>query len=191
MSKPLCSQPLPMRARLFFIPAAVAAGVGLRPTDAWASYDFLTQEEAQQLIFPGATFTPAHFEMTDAQIGAIERDSGGARVWRRQVKLWKTSTGGWFYLDQVLGRDDRITYALGLDADGKIVGIEILVCDGGYTHVREDEWRKHFIGARRGEGDLSNRIPIISGVTLSCEHITEGVKRLLSVHGVIVTARPS
>jgi hypothetical protein len=174
---------LAMRARLFLVPALAFAPLRAR------AYDFLTQEQAQALLFPKARLTPAQFVMTDAQVVALQRAAEGAPIWHRTVKVWKVSTGGWFFIDQVLGREDRITYALGLDSAGKVTGIEILVCDGGYTQVREPAWLAHFAGARLGDGSLSTQVPIISGVTLSSEHVIEGVRRLLAVHALFLAQR--
>ena len=149
--------------------------------------NFLTVQEAQQLIFPGATFTPADLTLTDDQATAISRTSG-VTVYRNQVKMWKVSTGGWFFLDQVPGRDDRITYALGINPDGSIKAIEILVCDAGYTQVR-GQWRRNFVGRRHARVHLSKEIPNISGSTLSVAHISDGVTKLLAIHALHVAPR--
>jgi hypothetical protein len=92
------------------------------------------------------------------------------------VRAWKVSTGGWFILDQVMGRDDRVTYAIGLDQDGTVRGIEILVCVAGYDGIRRPGWRSQFVGKKSPN---FNDIASISGATLSAMHIAEGVKRTL------------
>src|SRR5690242_4022977 len=107
-----------MRFELLFLPAIVVSAPA-------AAEDFLTVPQAQALIFPNATLTPSDFVLSDAQIATLKKETG-VPLWRRQIKLWKVSTGGWFFLDQVIGRDDRVTYAVGLDAQGAVKGIEIL-----------------------------------------------------------------
>jgi hypothetical protein len=47
-------------------------------------------------------------------------------VRNRTLTVWRVSTGGWFIVDQVIGRHDNIPYALALEADGGVRGIEIL-----------------------------------------------------------------
>jgi hypothetical protein len=95
------------------------------------------------------------------------------------------SGGGWFFLDQVFGRDDRITYAIGLDANGAVKGLEILVCESGYEGVRSPRWLGQFDGVTQSTAaGLGERIANISGTTLSVNHITEGVRRVLATHSL-------
>lgn len=171
--------------RFVMVPAAVLTASSLSAPAAAAT--FLSLEEAQQLIFPGARFAPADLALTDEQANVVSRMSG-VTVYRNQVKMWKVSGGGWFFLDQVPGRDDRITYALGLNPDGSIKAIEILVCDAGYTQVR-GAWRRNFVGRRHARVHLSKEIPNISGSTLSVAHISDGVTKLLAIHALYVAPR--
>jgi hypothetical protein len=162
-------------------PAYVAAAIAAAPAQA---ANYLTVQEAQELIFPGAEFTPADLTLTDEQVDELSRVSG-TTVYRNQVKLWKVSTGGWFFLDQVPGRDDRITYAVGLNSDGSVKGVEILVCVAEYDQVR-GSWRQHFHGRRFSRVHLSKEIPNISGVTMSVAHLTDGITRILATYALFV-----
>src|SRR5579872_449237 len=92
------------------VPAIIAAA----PVAAHAD-NFLSLDQAQALMFPGATFTPSDFVLSDDQMTQLIKETQ-APLFRRQVKVWRVSSGGWFFLDQVIGRDDRITFAVGLDA---------------------------------------------------------------------------
>ena len=91
---------------------------------------------------------------------------------------------GWFFIDQVIGKHELITYALGLNADGSVRQfqiIEYLEADG--SQVRYPNWRDQFIGKTvesllRIDSDIAN----ISGATLSARHVTDGIKRLLFLH---------
>ena len=125
---------------------------------------YLSVEQAQQAIFPGATFVPS---------GA----NGDARIWR-------VAGGGWFFTDRVVGKHDLITYALGLDAGGKVRAIEILEYREAYGYeVRTANWRGQFAGKSAADPlQLGDDIRNISGATLSCRHVTAGVKRLLSLY---------
>lgn len=146
---------------------------------------YLTVEQAQQAIFPGSAVTPFGITLTPDQQKNIESRSG-VRVRSRDLKVWKVSGGGWFLLDEVLGKHEYITYALGLSGGGTVKQIEILDYRETYGYeVREVTWRRQFIGKTiqaplKLDGDIRN----ISGATLSSRHITEGVKRLLATYEV-------
>lgn len=171
---------MPSRFHLLLVPPALIA-----PAVVEAS-SFLTVEEAQQRLFPGANFTPADVVLSAAQVDELLRVSG-APVLRSRVKAWRVSGGGWFVVDQVYGRDDRITYAVGLDARGAVVGIEILVCDPRYQGVRHEAWRAQFAGAEHAGAAVSGlTIANISGSTMSVEHITGGVRRVLATHALFL-----
>src|ERR1700679_1646317 len=108
-----------MRSQVFLIPAAIfASAPSVGATSLWV-------EEAQAAIFPGATFTPNFVKLDQEQFNAIIDDSD-VNVWSRDIKAWKVSTGGWFILDQVRGRDDWITYAIGIGPNGAVKHIEVL-----------------------------------------------------------------
>lgn len=152
---------------------------------------YLTIEQAQALTFSGASFTPDFRTLTDAQMASIEKDSG-VNVRHRQVKVWRASTGGWFIADDVVGKHEYIPFALGLDQAGRVVGIEILEYRESYGHeVREPRWRAQFSGKQHGARlRLDDDIRNISGATLSCRHLTDGVKRLLATYAVVLAQPP-
>ncbi len=172
-----------MRSQFLLVPAAIIASVAAH------AEDYMTVEEAQQAIFPGAKFTPADFTMNEAQVDALIKATN-ATVFRSRVKAWKVSTGGWFFLDQVPGRDDRITYAIGLDEKGEVKSIEILVCLAGWSGVRDGKWRAQFEGkGHRPGANLMAEVANIAGTTLSVEHIVEGVTRMLATHAMYVSGK--
>jgi FMN-binding domain len=146
---------------------------------------YLTVEQAQKGIFPGASFAPLKVTLTAEQQKTIESRSG-VRVRSRELKVWKVSGGGWFIVDEVLGKHEYITYALGISANGAVKQIEILDYRETYGYeVREASWRQQFVGKSaeaplRLDADIRN----ISGATLSSRHITEGVRRLLATYEV-------
>jgi hypothetical protein len=162
------------------IPAAVITA----PLCAYAT-QYLTLEQAQQVIFPGSEFTPAFITINDAQKKEIERRTG-VNVRVRDQRVWRVSTGGFFIVDEVVGKHEFITYATGLNADGSVRQIEIMDYRESYGYeIRNEAWRRQFVGRRDGdllkfEVDIQN----IGGATLSCRHITDGVKRLLALYSV-------
>ena len=169
-----------MRWQFLLVPAALVAS---GPAMAGAYY--LTLEEAQNLLFPGATFTEDFRTLTAQQMRDIFDDSR-VKVRDPQLKVWRVSNGGWFILDHVLGRDDEVAYAVGLDANGGVTGIEILECWEEFAQVRQPEWLAQFKGRHHDQIALEHDIEIASGATLSSHHITEGMIRVLSTYVLVV-----
>ena len=128
-------------------------------TSAFAT-TYLSVEQAQKAIFPGASFTVV-----------------GPGVWH-------VSTGGTFIVDKVVGKHEYITMALGINANGTVKGIEIMQYNESYGYeVRNPAWRAQFVGKSAASTlELNVDIKNISGATLSSKHITDAVKRLLQAH---------
>jgi len=152
-----------------------------------AATTYFTVEQAQQQLLPGQALTPVAVTLTPAQAKAIEQASG-VRVRENALKVWHAANGGWFYVDQVLGKHELITYALALDAQGAVTGVEILDYRETYGGaVRNPKWRAQFTGKKYGaplklDADIVN----LSGATLSSAHVTDGVRRLLATHALVV-----
>ncbi len=147
--------------------------------------NYLSTEQAQQEIFPGKNFTPAFVTLTAAQRKAIGQQSK-VRVRNDQQQVWRVSGGGWFIVDEVIGKHEFITYALGLNADGSVHGIEIMDYRESYgSEIRNPKWRAQFTGkTKEAPLVLDKDIKNISGATLSSRHIADGVRRLLAFHDV-------
>ncbi|HEU4621874.1 MAG TPA: FMN-binding protein, partial [Burkholderiaceae bacterium] len=77
-----------------------------------------------------------------------------------------------------------ITYAAGIDANGAFRNLEVMTYRETYgDEIRNPRWRAQFKGKRVDAAlKLDDDIHNISGATLSCLHVTEGVKRLLALH---------
>ena len=172
-----------MKSRFFLLPLASFVLPG---GSAYATV-YLSIEQAQALIFPGATFQPDTRTLTNEQAKAIEHASG-VNVRSRQLKLWRVSIGGWFIVDEVVGKHEFIPFALGLDDSGALKAIEILEYREAYGgQIREPDWRKQFIGKQAGSKlQLNKTVRNISGATLSCKHITDGVNRLLATYEIVL-----
>ena len=174
-----------MRAEFFLLPAAALVIAG--PVRAEV---FLTVEQAQSLMFPGASFAKDFRTLSDAQAAAIE-EASGANVRSRTLQAWRVSTGGWFIVDEVVGKHDFIPFALGLNADGSVKAVEILEYREAYGgEVRNPKWLAQFTGKKNGARlQLTDDIQNISGATLSSKHITDGVRRLLATYAAILANR--
>jgi len=171
-----------MKSRLLLIPAyALVASAPVFATT------YLSVEQAQALMFPGATMTLAPVTLSDEQAKAIEKASG-VNVLSRELKVWKASTGGWFIADQVVGKHEFIPFALALDAQGAVKDVEILEYRETYGgQVRNEAWRAQFVGKTSASTlKLGDDVKNISGATLSSRHITDGVKRLLATYALVI-----
>ena len=146
---------------------------------------YMDVAQAQKAIFPGKTFTSAPVKLTAAQRKSIEQASR-IRVLHDDQQVWRVGGGGWFIVDEVLGKHEYITYAVGLNADGSVHGVEIMEYRETYgDQVRNPKWLAQFIGKTRAAPlELDRDIRNISGATLSSRHIADGVRRLLAFHDV-------
>ena len=142
---------------------------------------YMTVEQAQRAAFPDATEFAAR--VPDAASLAVP---GAPPGWA--PKVWLARAGGrglgWLLVDQVIGKTELITYAVAVDAHGAVKSVEILdyrEAHGG--EVRLAGWRQQFVGKTGAVlPELNKDIKNISGATLSCRHVTEGVQRLLKVY---------
>lgn len=167
------------------VPAAI---VPLTVCASAQATQYLNTAEAQQALFPNADrFVSQPVKLSAGQRKLVERYSD-VRMRTKQQPVWRVqkddTTIGWFIVDEVYGKHEFITYAVGLDATGAVTGIEIM--DYRETHgsqVRNADWRAQFNGHRYGdELKLGDTVANIGGATLSCKHITEGVRRVLAIY---------
>ena len=175
---------------LIMVPAALLA-----PAPLYAA-EYLTLPQAQQQLFPEADhFVDAAVQLSDDQRKAIEKKSGVRQRWQKQA-VWRAEKAaalvGWFIVDEVVGKHEFITYAVALTPDGKVRGLEILAYreTHGYQ-IRNPEWRAKFVGRSLSDPlKLDDDIPNISGATLSCYNVTNGVKRLLALQQIVLSHGP-
>ena len=141
---------------------------------------YLTGDQARQLIFPSKNFTKVNVVLSKAQMKAI-KSAAKVRVHHSKLNAYKASDGCWFIIDQVYGKHEFIDYAIGLNKDGSIKGVEILTYRESYGHqIRNPKWRTQLHGkALNSPVAIDKDIKNISGATLSCVHIVDGSRRIL------------
>lgn len=173
-----------MRVRLVLAPMVALTAVA--PPALHAAV-YLSVSQAQALMFPGQQLTADFVTLDDAQVKAIERDAH-APVLTREVRAWRASGGGWFLADQVYGKHELIAYAVALDGTGSVQRVEILSYQEAYGgEVRLPAWRAQFVGKHHGDAvRLDDDIRNVSGATISCGHVTDGVRRLLSTWALVL-----
>ena len=171
-------------SRISFLP--LAAVMVCAPAQALV---YLSVEQAQQLMFQGQPLTAMPVTLSPAEIAAIERETG-IKVYAGSLTVWKAASG-YFFVDAVIGKHDLITYALALSADGRVRQVEILEYREAYGgEVRNAHWRGQFVGRHHGDAVQTGRdIQNISGATLSCTHVTDGVRRLLATYAIAIAPR--
>jgi FMN-binding domain len=167
--------------------AVALAGLAVAPVQVVVATEYLSVEAAQKALFPQAdTFTEVVLTLSPAQRDEVAKRAGPQPP-HRSLRVWKAMHGGelagYVFVDEVIGREDFITYAAGIDAAGSLGAVEVLAyreSHGG--EIRSDAWRRQFAG-RDGLGQLRIRADIknIAGATLSCEHVTEGVRWLVAL----------
>ena len=180
------------------MPLAALAVLGAASVQIVIAAEYLSVEAAQKALFPLADgFSELALTLSEAQRAQIA-SLAGTQPPHRSLRIWRASRGGdllgYVLVDEVIGREDFITYAAGLDASGRLTALEVLAyreSHGG--EIRNAAWRHQFAG-RQGLTQLRVRTDIqnIAGATLSCEHVTEGVRWLVALWQVALqgAARP-
>ncbi len=180
-----------MRRRTFL--GALPAGLLISSEAAQATVYF-TGDAVKRSLFPGATrFVDRSVTLSKAQMAGIAKASR-ARVTAPNVIAMDAYSGtnklGTLLIDKVFGKHEFITYAVSLDPAGAVRGIEIMEYRESYgDQIRIPKWRAQFSGKRYGQPlQIDKEIRNISGATLSCVHITDGVRRLLATHALVLAA---
>ncbi len=147
---------------------------------------YLNEKQAAEILFPGIVLNSSWVELTAQDLKTIEKLSGKKWLSSRVRVFWGPAREA-LVIDRVYGKHEFITYAVAINSDGKIKGIEIMEYRETYgSQVCGSEWRKQFIG--KGPGDLlkvERDIKNISGATLSSVHITDGVRRVVHTYEII------
>jgi len=140
---------------------------------------YVSAEQAQKILLPNKSLTKNPIIITD-DLQDKMRSASSIRHPFKGERIWKSADGSWLVIDEVIGKHEMVTYAVALSPNGNILGIEILEYVESYGYeVAEPEWRKQFVGKTVNDPiKLNQDIQNIGGATLSCKHITDGVKRV-------------
>jgi Na+-translocating ferredoxin:NAD+ oxidoreductase RnfG subunit len=144
---------------------------------------YFNEDQVVKSIFPQGKFTSRWIELSSEQINLIEKASGES-VRDKKVRVWQGADGEMVFIDRVVGKHDFITYAVGIDKEGKVKKVEVMEYRETYGHeVRRPEWREQFTGKNLADPlKLNKDIKNISGATLSSAHLTAGVRRILHTY---------
>jgi len=144
---------------------------------------YISIEQAQKILLPNKTLLKNPIIITD-DLQEKMRVASSIRYPFKGERIWKATDGSWLVVDEVIGKHEMITYAVALSPAGSILGIEILEYVESYGYeVAEPDWRKQFVGKTANDRiKLNQDIQNIGGATLSCKHITDGVKRVTTLY---------
>jgi len=144
---------------------------------------YVSVEQAQQLLLPNHVLTKSPLLIT-RDLQEKLRLASSIRHPFQGDRIWKAQDGSWFIVDEVVGKHEMIHYAVALSPSGTILGIEILEYVESYGYeVAEETWRRQFIGKSANSPiKLNQDIQNIGGATLSCKHLTDGVKRVATLY---------
>ena len=162
---------------------------------------YMEVQEAQKSMFKNAdSFVDVSLTLSKEQKKNIKKHSGINEIQDNQ-QIWKALQGknhvGYFVIDYVYGKHEFITYAIALDMKGVVMSIDILEYKESYGgEVKNIEWRKQFTGKTIKDNftvdddiknitDYDDRQNMIRA-TLSCKHIADGVKKVLSIYELYI-----
>lgn len=150
--------------------------------------DYFTLEQAQAAMLPGETLTRVALKLDDKTRSDME-DRSGVHEPFDESRVWKSNTGRYFIVDDVVGKHEKIRYAMVLEPSGAVKEIEIMTYRESYgSEIRRPEWRSQFYGkTSKDQLRLGNDIQGISGATLSSKHIAQGVKRVLALYDLALS----
>lgn len=166
--------------------AALGAAAALWNSRVFAAV-FMEPEQARRAVLPqAASFQPLTLALDAGQLEAIARASGQARVppsFQPQVFRGLDAGGtlvGHVIFDRVVGKYELIDYAAGFQLDGSASPVEVMAYRESHgAEIRNLAWRRQFAGRKSpGQMRFGEEIRNISGATLSCQHLTEGMQRL-------------
>ena len=86
---------------------------------------YVSAEQAQKLIFPNKQFTRYPAVLTE-DIQDKMQSASSVRHPFKGDRTWKATDGSYFIVDEVVGKHEMITYAVGIAPNGTVQGIEIM-----------------------------------------------------------------
>jgi FMN-binding domain len=173
----------PFSASWLAIPVLAVAA----PAGAGFAIEYLNLDQVERLAFPAASsFTPCELSPSAAQRAHIEAALGAPLPQRLPTVMAARSQErllGYLVTDSVIGKHLAIDYALVLTPGRTVQQVEIMTYRESYgSEVHGAAWRQQFVGkGANAPLSLNDDISSIGGATLSCRHLTEGIRRLLIV----------
>ena len=168
-------------ARVHWLPVALAVPALVQA----AQYG--TLDEAARRSFPEATAFRERLVQASADdmraLAALGGAAPRASTWRLLTALKGEQAIGTVVVDGVIGKFEVIDYAVAVDGEGRIRAVEILNYRESHGYeIRLPAWRRQFVGKGGGATlRVGDDIANISGATLSCTHVTDGVRHIVAL----------
>src|SRR2546421_597210 len=133
--------------------AVALAALAAAPVQIVIATQYLSVEAAQRALFPQADL----FSELVVSLNAAQREQvaslAGPQPPHRSLRAWKAmragELAGYVFVDEVIGREDFITYAAGIDAAGHLRALEVLAYRESHGGgVRSEAWRPQLSGRR-------------------------------------------
>lgn len=146
---------------------------------------YLTEAQALQVIFgQDASAKREAKNLTDAERKDLEASSGlhfPEFSYTFFVVQRKNTLAGYALVLDEIGKSEPITFMVGIDADGKVIDVAIMVFrETRGWEVKEKRFLRQFRGKRIGDPiQIDRDIINYSGATLSSKALARGVKRAL------------
>ena len=168
--------------------AAVAASL-TAPAPAAAQL-LLTQEEALELAFPGASVERRTAFLSEEQVAAIRNHAPGTDMTQRVVTYYVGSSGGratgvaYFDAHRVRTLPEVLMVVIGTDE--RVRRTEVLRFSEPPQYLAPPGWLEQLDGRGLGDGlSLKDGIVNMTGATLTASAVTEAVRRVLAIHRVL------
>src|ERR1700704_7168715 len=138
--------------------AMALAALTAAPVQIVIATEYLSVEGAQKALFPQADlFSEFVLSLSTAQREQVSR-LAGPQPPHRSLRAWKAMRGGelagYVFVDEVIGREDFITYAAGIDAAGHLGALAVLAYRESHGGGIRRERGGDQIAGRQGLGQL-------------------------------------
>lgn len=153
---------------------------------------YMTREEALEIAFPGADSVGRKIEViTQAKRERIESLSGKVKVpavFSYYAGFKEGKVMGYAVIEDVIGKSEPITFMVLADPGLSVHSVEILAYrepQGG--EIRQEGFRRQFVGKSvRDPLRLDSDIRNVSGATISCRSLTDGVRAIMACLTILV-----
>lgn len=149
---------------------------------------FMSEQEALEILFPRAAWTEEVKTLDGAAREELARSTRlrfGENSYRFHVARADGRVAGYALTLDEIGKSEPITFTVGIDANGKVTDVILLVFrESRGAEVRDKRFLRQFHGKTRRDPLQVNRdILNYSGATLSSQALARGVRKALVLLG--------
>jgi hypothetical protein len=175
------------------VPRALAAVLAFALAEAADAAVFYAKDEALRLAFDGAAVRTHTVFLTDDQAAAVRRRTG----LDLESKLLTYYTGerdgvivGYALIDTHVVRTLPETFLVVISPAGAIERVVLLAFYEPPEYLPAPRWLEQFHGRVEEQGwRLGHDVHGISGATLTAHAVSEGLRRALALHAVVMQPR--